>query len=97
MSTLQKMMYLALILAISKYILALPTHQKAEPTFCRGLECPEYDVVMKTADFEERCYSVYKWASTDMSGNMTSEENIKFYKLGATMVQWSSAQMPFTS
>ena len=68
--------YLVLALVISQYSDAFPTEPKSnEPSFCRGLECPAYKVMMKTADFEERCYAEYKWASTDMSGNavFTSE------------------------
>lgn len=62
--------YLVLVLAIFQYGDAFPTEPKllGEPSFCRGLECPEYKVMMKTADFEERCYAEYKWASTDVSG-----------------------------
>ena len=53
----------------------------SKPPFCYGLECPEYEIKMKTADFEERCYAEYKWASTDESGNavFTSEPLPIFY------------------
>ncbi len=75
--------YLVLVLAISQYSDAFPTEPKSnKPSFCRGLECPAYKVMMKTADFEERCYAEYKWASTDISGNavFTSEPtNTKFF------------------
>ena len=53
-----------------QHIQTLPL--KGEPSFCRGLQCPEYKVVMHTDDFEERCYQEYKWASTDMSGAVPS-------------------------
>jgi hypothetical protein len=62
--------YLVLALAVSQYSDAFSTEANSgEPSFCRGLECPTYKVMMKTADFEERCYAEYKWASTDESGN----------------------------
>ena len=63
--------YLVLAVALFPYSDAFPTKQKpfSNPPFCRGLECPEYEVKMKTEDFEERCYAEYKWASTDVSGN----------------------------
>ena len=59
-----------LFLVLSQYGRAFPIQGMEKPSFCRSLECPEYKVVMTTEDFEERCYEEYKWASTDMSGNM---------------------------
>lgn len=59
-----------LVLMVATHGQGFPIESKAkgDPSFCRDLECPEYQVIKKTKDFEERCYAEYKWASTDMSG-----------------------------
>ena len=75
MYTIQQSVFccVVLFLVLSQYGKAFPLQAMEEPSFCRGLECPEYKVVMTTEDFEERCYEEYKWASTDMSGVDYSE------------------------
>lgn len=74
--------YLVLVLATFQNSDAFPMAPTffSEPSFCRGLECPAYKVMMKTADFEERCYAEYKWASTNESGNFTfTSEPVPFF------------------
>lgn len=45
------------------------------PDFCRGYECPEFKVVQKTKDFEERTYSASRWITTGIAS--ATEEDLK--------------------
>lgn len=44
------------------------TGQWNKPKFCKKLDCPEYQVVSSTEDYEERIYSTSNWVSTNLTG-----------------------------
>ena len=35
---------------------------------CHGLECPEYELINKTDDYQLRCYQNYSWVGTKYLG-----------------------------
>jgi hypothetical protein len=52
------------------------------PSFCNGLECPEYKLISSKDNIEIREYAASNWVSTDMAAD--SQENLQskgFHKL----------------
>lgn len=48
---------------------------RTAPDFCRGYECPEFTLVQKTKDFEERAYSASRWITIGIAS--TNEDDLK--------------------
>ena len=62
-----KLLHATLVVVLVSLVDARP--YKDEPSFCHGLDCPEFDTVNKTDKYELRCYPTsYNWVSTIVAG-----------------------------
>ena len=60
----------------------IPDEDVSKPTFCNKLDCPTFDIILKTEDFEERLYRKSMWVSTQLLGiGYESAQHKMFMKL----------------
>ena len=101
-------MYKITLFIIASIIVAASAFEK--PDFCGGLECPEYNSLMKEGDIEIREYQESHWVSTEMKGDNNSSgfrtlfnyisgnnETKEKMKMTAPVLKKISAKTPFTS
>lgn len=50
------------------------------PEFCRGLDCPKFEVVQSISELELRKYEPGKWITTNVSGKAWSDASSEGYK-----------------
>ena len=101
-------MYKITLLVLASILVAASAFEA--PEFCNGLECPEFNSIMKEGDIEIREYQESHWVSTEMKGDnnssgfMTlfkyisgSNETQEKMKMTAPVLKKITAKTPFTS
>ncbi|XP_046886260.1 heme-binding protein soul2 [Hypomesus transpacificus] len=51
------------------------------PDFCRGSECPEFTLVQKIKEFEERAYFASRWITTEVASAKQDDVKAGFMRL----------------
>ncbi|XP_038816810.1 heme-binding protein soul2 [Salvelinus namaycush] len=77
------------LLSVLAVVFLRGAHGWDAPPFCHSYDCPEFTVVNKYEDFEERAYQVSRWITVDSLGVSDHDVKAGFTKLW-DYTQWDN-------